>query len=71
MSQKEVSGVEGGYPLPDNWYDSGEAIAALKYLPQFKNETVSSLNFYYNDAAKSWAYGLANSQNKTTSMWVK
>ena len=59
-----------GYTLPQNWYDSGDALLSLKTEPQFKDATVSSLNFYYNEDGKRWAYALSTS-NGTLSMPVK
>jgi hypothetical protein len=69
VSAKEILSESSGFDLPVNWYDSYEAIAALN-LPQFSQDTISALSFYYSSANKSWAYGLANGE-KTTSMWVQ
>lgn len=69
ISSKEVLSDSSGFDLPTNWYDSYEAIAALN-LPQFSQDTISALSFYYSSANQSWAYGLANGE-KTTSMWVQ
>jgi len=72
ISQKEIVTQSFGYDLPNNWYDSNEAIASLLNLSQFSFETFSAISFYYSQAADSWAYGLAIGQGeKTTSMWVK
>jgi hypothetical protein len=68
VSAKEIKSDSSGFSLPANWYDSYEAIAALN-LPQFSQDTISAISFYYSSANDSWAYGLANDQ-KTTSMWV-
>lgn len=70
INTKELNDFITGYHLPTNWYDSYEAIASLSNLPQFKEETISALSFYYDNLEKSWAYGLANGE-QTTSMWVK
>lgn len=72
ISQKEIIVETSGFDLPQNWYDSNEAIASLQNLVQFYNDTISSISFYYSSAGASWAYGLATGQaGKTTSMWVK
>jgi hypothetical protein len=72
ISQKEITAETYGFDLPQNWYDSNEAIASLQNLVQFYNDTISSISFYYSSAGDSWAYGLATGQaEKTTSMWVK
>lgn len=72
VSRKEVETKITGYDLPNNWYDSNEAIISLQNLAQFGHETVSSISFYYSLAARLWAYGLATgSAQETTSMWVK
>jgi hypothetical protein len=70
ISQKEINSEVSGYELPLNWYDSNEAIASFRNLPQFNADTISAISFYYSFANESWAYGLANG-DKTTSMWVK
>lgn len=70
VSQKEINANLNGFDLPLEWYDSYEAIASLSNLPQFKEGRLSAISFYYNEAAGSWAYGLAIDE-KTTSMWVK
>lgn len=69
-SSKDIDSKVSGFETPVNWYDSYEAIASLRTLPQFSTSTVSAISFYYSNAEKSWAYGIANS-DKTTSMWVK
>jgi hypothetical protein len=69
VSAKEIISESNGFDLPLNWYDSYEAIATLA-LPQFSQDTISALSFYYSAANNSWAYGIANG-DKTTSMWVK
>lgn len=69
ISAKEISTESYGYDLPINWYDSSDAISSLQ-LPQFKDETISAISFYYSSANDSWAYGLANG-TQTTAMWVK
>jgi hypothetical protein len=72
ISEKEINSNAKGFDLPNNWYDDSEAIATFMHLPQFTQDTMSSISFYYNQTAKSWAYGLATDNgNKTTSMWVK
>lgn len=70
VSTKEINSKLTGFDLPSNWYDSYDAIASLRVLPQFSNGTISAISFYYSNAEKSWAYALAN-DDKTTSMWVK
>ena len=69
-AKKEVPSTSYGYALPQNWYDSGDALLSLQTEPQFKDATVSSLNFFYNEDGKRWAYALATS-NGTLSMPVK
>ncbi|MFZ2310788.1 MAG: hypothetical protein WAW11_04580 [Patescibacteria group bacterium] len=69
ISAKEILSDSSGFDLPLNWYDSYEAIATLN-LPQFSQDTISAISFYYSGANQSWAYGLANGE-KTTSMWVQ
>lgn len=69
-SQKEIDATAYGYPLPKNWYDSGDALTALRTEGQFANATVSSINFFYNTDGKKWGYALATS-NGTVSMPVK
>jgi hypothetical protein len=59
ISQKEIASSARGHELPLNWYDSSEAIASLRYLPQFSADTISAISFYYSAANASWAYGLA------------
>jgi len=72
VSAKEINSVISGFDLPNNWYDSYEAIASLRNLSQFTDDTVSAISFYYSISEKSWAYGLAtDNDKKTTSMWVK
>jgi len=70
VSAKEINSVVKGFDLPVNWYDSYEAIASLRNLPQFSNDTISAISFYYSGAEASWVYGIADG-NKTTAMWVK
>jgi hypothetical protein len=69
VSAKEIISESSGFDLPANWYDSYDAIATLN-LPQFSQDTISAISFYYSGANQSWAYGLANGE-KTTSMWVQ
>jgi hypothetical protein len=69
VSAKEIISESSGFDLPVNWYDSYDAIATLN-LPQFSQDTISAISFYYSGANQSWAYGLANGE-KTTSMWVQ
>ena len=72
FSEKEISSNAKGYDLPNNWYDDYDAIATFRNLPQFSEDTMSSISFYYDMSAKSWAYGLATDNNtKVTAMWVK
>lgn len=69
-SQKEIDATAFGYSLPKNWYDSGDALIALRTQLQFANALLSSINFYYNTDGKKWGYALATS-NGTVSMPVK
>lgn len=69
-SKKEILSDSYGEPLPENWYDSGDALVSLRALPQFGDATVSSINFYYNSDGKRWGYALATS-NGTVSMPVR
>ncbi len=69
-SKKEIPSASYGFPLPENWYDSPDALISLHAMPQFETVTVSSINFYYNEDGKRWGYALATS-NGTISMSVK
>ncbi len=71
VSSKQVTSESEGNEPPVNWYDSNEAIASLSTMPQFSDEYLSALTFYYSVSAESWAYALALTDNKTVSMWVK
>lgn len=68
VSQKEAESSSFGYNLPNNWYDSGDAIVSLQSLPQFSNATVNSLIFFYSEDGKIWQYALATSLGNTTMM---
>lgn len=70
VSEKEIESKNYGYGLPENWYDSGEAIASLSNLPQFSGATISAINFFYNNDAEEWRYAIATSFGNT-SMRVK
>lgn len=70
VSQKEISGTAFGYPIPINWYDSGDALISLRTLPQFARATVSAISFFYNEDGKRWGYALSTSSG-TISMPVK
>lgn len=61
ISQKEIKSDLFGYDLPENWYDSNEAIKSIQSLPQFSSATISAINFFYSNDAKQWRYGLATS----------
>lgn len=67
---KEVAAASSGYELPLNWYDAGDAIKSIQTLPQFKEATVSGLNFYYNEDGKRWGYAILSS-NGTVSVPVR
>lgn len=69
-SKKEIPSNVYGFALPQNWYDSGDALLSLYSSPRYKEATVSSINFYYDTDEKKWSYALATS-NGTNSMWVK
>jgi hypothetical protein len=69
--KKEITTDSFGYNLPQNWYDSAEAIAAIQSLPQFNNNSISAISFYYNLDSKQWNYAFAIDQDQTTSMIVK
>lgn len=70
ISQKEVESNVYGFDLPNNWYDSHDAVISLQTLPQFSDATISSLSFFYNTDGKRWGYAFATSRG-TTSMPVK
>jgi len=69
-AKKEIDSTSYGFALPQNWYDSEDALLSLRTLPQFETATVSSINFYYNADENKWGYALATS-NGTVSMPVK
>ena len=72
ISRRELEAETAGNNLPRSWYDSDEALLSLRYLDQFKDETISAISFYYSPVAASWAYGVAvGSAGQTVSMWVK
>lgn len=60
-SKASTASKSFGYDLPKNWYDSGEAIRSISSLPQFKDATISGLNFYYNEDGKKWGYAVSSS----------
>lgn len=70
VSEKQIESKNIGYGLPQNWYDSGEALESLRSLPQFSDATVSAMNFFYNNDADEWRYAIATSFGNT-SMPVK
>lgn len=69
-AKKEIPSASYGFALPQNWYDSEDALLSLRTMPQFEAATVSSISFYYNEDGKRWGYALATS-NGTVSMPVK
>lgn len=69
-SEKEVASVLEGYPVPVEWYDSGDALASLRDMPQFSDATVSSLHFFHNEDGERWGYALSTSEG-TVSMPVR
>lgn len=69
-AKKEIPSTNYGFALPQNWYDSGDALLSLYSSSRYKEATVSSINFYYDTDEKKWSYVLATS-NGTNSMWVK
>ncbi|MFA5000347.1 MAG: hypothetical protein WC545_03235 [Patescibacteria group bacterium] len=76
ISREEIETSEPGFALPENWYDSGEAINSLRNLVQFDRDFLSAISFYYSPAAKLWAYGLSTTREgepapRTTAMWVR
>ncbi|MBI3671723.1 hypothetical protein HY249_02930 [Candidatus Azambacteria bacterium] len=70
VSKKEIESKEYGYDLPKNWYDAKDAILSIQTMPQFKQSTISGMNFYYNKDGKIWGYALATS-NGTVSVPVR
>lgn len=70
ISQKEIESNSYGFDLPNEWYDSNDAVVSLQTLPQFSDATISSLSFYYNTDGKRWGYAFATSRG-TTSMPVR
>lgn len=61
VSSTEVSTISYGFDLPQNWYDSGDAIDSIRTLPQFREASVSQINFFYNNDAKWWSYSVITS----------
>lgn len=68
--KKEVASSSFGYSLPKEWYDAGEAIRSIQTLPQFRDATISGINFYYNEDGKRWGYAISSS-NGTVSIPVR
>ncbi len=62
VSMEEIPSQNYGYPLPSNWYDSGDTIDAIRTMPQFAKATVSSFSFFYNEDGKRWGYALGTSE---------
>jgi hypothetical protein len=69
-SEKQVLSDVYGFALPQNWFDSPDAIVSIATLPQFSDATMSSISFYYNADGKIWSYAIATSKG-VTSMQVK
>jgi len=69
-SQKEVPASSLGHAIPNNWYDSSDAIIALQTLPQFSAATLSAISFYFNEDSQIWEYALVTSRG-TVSMPVR
>ncbi len=61
VSKREIDLTAIGADLPNNWTDSGAAIATLQNLPQYSSATVSSIHFSYNEDAKEWRYAISTS----------
>lgn len=61
-SRGEVALGSFGYDLPKNWFDAGEALKAISTLQQFKDVTISGMNFYYNEDGKRWGYAVSHSK---------
>ena len=63
VSKKEVPSSSYGADVPKNFADRDAtwAIAQLATNPQFKEATMTGLNFTYNTDAKAWDYIIANS----------
>ncbi|HAS84531.1 MAG TPA: hypothetical protein DCS23_00435 [Candidatus Yonathbacteria bacterium] len=63
VSKKEVPSSSYGADVPKNFADRDAvwAIAQLATNPQFKEATMTGLNFTYNLDAKAWDYIIANS----------
>lgn len=70
VSKKEIESTAVGGKLPQNWYDSDEALKRLAELPQFVNTTISQINLFYNPDAKAWRYAVSTSVG-TTSLEIK
>lgn len=64
-SQKTIASKSFGHEVPRRWFDSSGAVISLRTMPQFSTAVISGINFFYNDDAKGWMYGLATSQGVT------
>lgn len=60
-SRGEVAINSSGYDLPKNWFDADEALKAISTLSQFKDVTISGINFY-NEDSKHWGYAVSHSK---------
>jgi len=62
VRMKEVPTNAKGGDVPENFKDrdASWAVARLAENPQWKNATMTGLNFTYNPDAKSWDYVIAN-----------
>lgn len=65
VSQKEIESTEKGFDLPLNWYDSPDALAALK-SPENANMTASTITFDFNLDGNKWSYIVATSNGITS-----
>lgn len=70
VDKRDVISTSSGYTLPSDWYDAAEAVKSIQTLPQFKDATISGLNFYYNEDGKRWGYAISSS-NGTVSIPVR
>ncbi len=61
LKTAEVQSSVYGFALPQNWYDSSDALTSLRTQPQFATATVAAINFFYNEDGKRWGYALATS----------
>lgn len=61
-AEKKVESSVYGYPVPENWYDSEDALLSVRTMPQFASATISALNFFYNEDGKRWGYAAATSK---------